>query len=404
MTLKASIKLDHTHIIGEVHDYLYGANLEHVGQSVYGGIWAEMLRDRKFAGHDWMYTGASEGLHNINPNVGIVVPWEAVNPDYGRVRFVHDNTTFYTGSQSQRITISEAGGKPHGIQQKGLYLQADTSYDIRLVLKGDGQAVAISLGDAKWHIDAVADDWTTYETRLTPHKDNTNGALTITIEHAGNLWIGCASVMPSDNLHGFRADVIAALRDWRPTFLRYPGGNFVSAYDWRSGVGDRDRRPCYLDTAWHQWETNDMGTDEFIELCELVRSDAVLTVKMGTGTPQEAAAWVEYCNGSAETKYGAMRAANGSPEPYNLKLWFVGNEQFGNWQHGHMDAETYARRYLEFVRAMRAVDDELELIAVGVPTDLYGHWNELVLEHAERDIDHLSVHYYSIRTEKWETP
>jgi alpha-N-arabinofuranosidase len=404
MILRANISIDPDHVIGEVRDYLYGANLEHIGQSVYGGVWAEMLRDRKFAGHDWMYTTASEGLHNVNPNIGVVVPWEAVNPDYANVRFIHDNTTYYSGQQSQRITIIEADGNLHGIKQRGLYVQAEASYDIRIVLKGEGQKATLRLDNATWSIDSISDQWTTYETTLTPKQTNPNGEFSITTAASGTLWIGCASVMPSDNLHGFRADVIAALRDWQPTFLRWPGGNFVSAYDWRLGIGERDKRPSYLDSAWHQWETNDVGTDEFIKLCELVGSDPVLTINMGTGTASEAADWVEYCNGTRETEYGAIRTENGSTTPYNLKTWFVGNEQFGNWQAGHVDAETYANRYLEFAQAMRSVDDSLELIAVGVPTDLYGHWNELVVKKAGQEIDQLSVHYYSIRTEKWETP
>ncbi|MEM9951408.1 MAG: alpha-L-arabinofuranosidase C-terminal domain-containing protein [Chloroflexota bacterium] len=404
MSTQASIHINTDDVIGEVHDYLYGANLEHIGQSIYGGIWAEMLRDRKFAGHDWMYAGNSEGLHNVNSNIGVVVPWEAVNPNYETVLFVHDNTAFYTGQQSQRITIRQSDSEAHGIQQSGLSLRANTSYDIRLVLKGETQRVTVTLGEQLWEIESVAEDWATYETTLTIRNSDPNGSLTITTKETGNLWIGCASVMPSNHLSGFRADVIEALRDWQPTFLRWSGGNFVSAYHWQNGIGDRDKRPSYLDPVWHHWESNDVGTDEFLTLCDLVECDALLTINMGTGTSEEARAWVEYCNGGVDTEYGAMRASNGHPEPYHIKTWFVGNEQFGNWQVGHVDAETYAHRYLEFARAMRTVDSDLELIAVGVPTDLYAHWNERVLAIAGDEIDQLSVHYYSIRTEKWETP
>lgn len=403
MTLQASILINRDKVIGEVHDYLYGANLEHIGQSIYGGIWAEMLRDRKFAGNDKMYTTISEGLNTVNPNIGVIVPWEAVNHDYENISFIHDNTTYYTGVQSQRISIHQVDGLQHGIQQKGLYLQAQSAYELRLVLKGEGQTVTVQLGDVTWDIENVSTEWTTYQTVLTPESTIPDGALSITTKAHGNLWIGCASLMPSNHLKGYRPDIIDALRDWKPTFLRWPGGNFVSAYDWKSGIGDRDKRPAYLDPAWHQWETNDMGTDEFIDLCQLVGCDALLTINMGTGTSEEAAAWLEYCNGSLDTYFGAIRAANGHPEPYNLKTWFVGNEQFGNWQVGHVDAETYARKYLDFATAMRAVDNDLELIAVGVPTDLYGHWNRELIKIAESEIDQLSLHYYSIRTEKWET-
>lgn len=404
MAIQAKIHLDPNQIIGEVHDYLYGANLEHIGQSIYGGIWAEMLRDRKFAGHDLMYTSASEGLHNVHPSFGIITPWEALNTDYDKILFVPDRSTFYSGEQSQRITIRQADNQARGIQQTGLYLQTDIGYNIRVVLKGEGQAVTIKLGNNTWRIESVSKEWTTYETTLMPETLQKNAAFSIAIEAKSSLWIGCASVMPSNSIQGFRPDVIEALKDWSPTFLRWPGGNFVSAYHWEDGIGDRDKRPSYLDPAWSLWESNDVGTDEFMDLCKILDCDPILTINMGNGTVEEAVNWLQYCNKGVDWEYGAIRAVNGHPEPYNLKTWFVGNEQFGNWQVGHVDAETYAKKYLDFARAMRKADSDLDLIAVGVPTDLYGHWNELVLKNASDDIDQLSVHFYSIRTEKMEIP
>jgi alpha-N-arabinofuranosidase len=404
MSYNATIHVDPSSVIGRVHSHLYGANLKHIGQTIYGGVWAEMLRGRKFAGHDRMYLGLSEGLNHQNPDYGIVEPWTAVNPDGDAVLFVHDNTTFYTGQRSQRITIRQDDGQQHGIRQAGLHLQAGRDYAVRLVLGGEGQAVRVQLGAAEWRIPQVEADWTTYATTLKPEQTETDGIFSMTFAGVGNLWIGCASLMPSDNVGGFRTDVIAAIQEWIPTFLRWPGGNFVSAYHWELGIGERDRRPSYYDPVWRTWETNDVGTDEFVDLFRLVGSEPILTVNMGTGTVDEAAAWVEYCNGKASSIYGGQRAANGFSEPYQLKTWFVGNEQFGNWQVGHCDAETYARRYLAFARAMRAADSDVHLIGVGVPIDLYGHWNELVLGIAGRQMDALSVHYYSIRTELAEKP
>jgi alpha-N-arabinofuranosidase len=418
MTIKARIQLDTENIIGEIHDHLYGANLEHVGRSIYQGIWAEMLQARKFAEHDAMYVGVNEGLVHQNPNFGIAsstplrptpdthehLPWQAVNPDYHKVLFVHDNTTFYTGKQSQRITIREADGLPHGIQQSYLFLQTGHQYDLRLVIKGEGQAVEIRLEDQVWKIDSAPSDWTTMEHVFVPTETTSNGTISITSEAKGNLWIGCVSLMDSNNIKGFRADVIESMKDWSPTFLRWPGGNFASAYHWMGGIGDRDKRPSYLDPAWWLWETNDVGLHEFIDLCRIMDCEPVLTNNIGTGTVEETVSWLEYCNGDQNTKYGKLRAENGSPESFNVKTWFVGNEQFGNWQVGHCDAETYGRQYLEYSRAMRKVDPNLLLLAVGVPTDLYGHWNELVLKMAATEMEELSVHYYSIRTEKRETP
>ncbi|NWF67535.1 MAG: hypothetical protein HXY40_00475 [Chloroflexi bacterium] len=403
MTYSAVLHIDPRAVIGTPHPHLYGANLEHLGRSVYGGHWAELLKSRKFAGPDRVYLGLSEGLRHQNPNFGIVEPWRAVNPDADRVLFVHDNTTFYTGTQSQRITIRRDDGWAHGIEQGGLPLRAGRAYTLRVVLMGQGQPVLVEIGGQRWTVSAAA-AWTTHTWRFTAGQDDDDGTLRLTFSAGGSVWVGCASLMPADHQHGHRADVVAALKEWTPTFIRWPGGNFASAYHWQAGIGDRDRRPSYLDPAWKHWESNDVGTDEFITLCRLVGSEPILTVNMGTGTAEEAAAWVEYCNGGAETRYGALRAANDHPEPFAVKTWFVGNEQFGNWQVGHCDAETYARRYLAFAGAMRAVDATLRLIAVGVPEALYGHWNELVLRAAAPHMDALSVHYYSIRTELWDVP
>ena len=402
-TFDATIRIDPARPIGAVHDHLYGANLEHIGRSVYQGHWAELLRNRKFLGHDRMFVGLSEGLSHQNPSYGVVTPWVALTPHHDDVLFVHDNTTFFTGAQSQRITIRKADGARHGVEQGGLTLRAGTRYRVRVTLKGAGQPAVVSLGDQVWTISATATDWQAHETTLTPAENSDDARFSIAHAAEGHLWIGCASVMPEDTLDGHRPDVVAALKDWGPTFLRWPGGNFASAYRWEKGIGPRDTRPGYLDPAWNTWEPNDVGTEEFMELCRHVGTEPILTVNMGDGDAAEAARWVEYCNGGPETPMGRLRAANGHPAPYAVRTWFVGNEQFGNWQVGTCDAETYARRYREFAAAMLAVDPELDLIAVGAPTDLYGHWNELLLK-AAPEIAKLSVHYYSIRTEKWETP
>lgn len=402
--LSARIALDLNKRIGAVHDHLYGANLEHIGRSIYQGHWSEILRNRKFLGHDKMFVGLSEGLSHQNPSYGVVLPWEALEPHYDNVLYVHDNSTFYTGTQSQRITIRNADGLAHGVKQDGLVVRAGQSYVVQVVLKGIGQDVEVRLADQVWTITGVADEWRQYETELTIDDASNNAVFSIAHKAEGSLWIGCASVMPVGSLDGHRRDVVDALREWGPTFLRWPGGNFASAYHWEKGIGERDRRPGYLDPAWSLWEPNDVGTDEFMALCRHVGTEPILTINMGTGTPEEAARWVEYCNGSQATPMGKLRAANGHPEPYGVKTWFVGNEQFGNWQVGTCDAETYARRYLDFSRAMLAVDATLDLIGVGAPTDLYGHWNELVLKDTGGQLKKLSVHYYSIRTEKWTTP
>ena len=250
----------------------------------------------------------------------------------------------------------------------------------------------------------MADSWQTYRAELTVENSSDNAVFSVAHRTESDLWIGCASVMPPDHLDGFRRDVVETMREWGPTFLRWPGGNFASPYYWEIALGDRDRRSGHLDRAWKAWEPNDVNTDEFMALCRQVGTEPILTVNMGIGTPAEAARWIEYCNGSQDTPMGRLRADNGHPELYGVRTWLVGNEQFGNWQVGTCNAETYARRYVEFATAMLAVDETLDLIAVGVPTDLSGHWNELVLKGNGDLMNKLSVNYYSIRTEKWTHP
>jgi len=399
VTIEARISIDRRKTTGEIRDHLYGANLEHYGQSVYGGHWAEMLQDRKFAGQDHMYIGLQEGLRHEYSGFGVVRPWLPINPDARTVRYVHDNTVYYSGHQSQRITTEIDDAKAHGIEQKHLFLEKERSYQIRVVLKGPIEQVVIKLDDKSWLITDIPKDWKSYEKIITPSRESPNGTLSISFSGLGSLWIGSASLMPANNINGHRADVIDVIKGWSPTFLRWPGGNFVSAYHWLDGIGPPDKRPTRLDPAFTLLESNDVGTDEFVQLCRMLNSDPVLTVNMGDGTPKEAAAWVEYCNGDKDTKYGNMRRENGFDAPHNIKTWFVGNELFGNWQVGHVDPETYARQYLKFAHAMRAVDPSIELIAVGVPIDLYGRWNEMLAKHCGTELEEISLHYYSIRTE-----
>jgi alpha-N-arabinofuranosidase len=412
MTIKATAEITPTEIIGSVHDHIYGVNWEHIGESVYGGAWAEMLKAGKFAEPDPRISKISGRWKAPElPNYGCVVPWQAVNPHFQKVYYSHDNTTFYTGTQSQRIQVLEEDGHPHGIRQTGLYLEGRRAYNLRLVLQGQGQDVHIQLGDQTWIISAAADDWTTYEQTLIPTQSEADDALTITFSGAKTLWLGRASLMPADHIDGFRPEVIAAIKDWAPTYVRWPGGDFASAYHWMDGIGDPDRRPTYKEPAWSQfddtvnfWETNDVGTDEFVAFCRLIGSEPAMVLNMGTGTVEEAAAWVEYCNGASNTPYGAMRAANGHIKPYNLKWWFAGNQIWHEDQFGHSDPETYARRYLEFARAIRAVDPTIKVVGSGMNSERYDRWNELVLQEAGREMDALSVHYYSICTMRFDTP
>lgn len=203
---------------------------------------------------------------------------------------------------------------------------------------------------------------------------------------------------PLSDENGFRRDVIDALKPLRMPLIRYPGGNFVSAYDWRDGVGPRDKRPVRLDYAWHSIEPNTFGTDEFMAWCTAAGTAPMMAVNLGTAGAKEAAALLEYCNLPTGTAWADQRAANGHPQPYAVKLWCLGNEMDGPWQAGHVPADEYARRAQQAGKLMKGLDSSIELIACGssgrsMPT--YLDWDREVLEFCWDEIDYVSAHRYS---------
>jgi alpha-N-arabinofuranosidase len=196
---------------------------------------------------------------------------------------------------------------------------------------------------------------------------------------------------------GFRTDVLAALARLRMSVMRYPGGNFASGYHWRDGVGPREGRPTVRELAWQSIEPNQVGTDEYMQLCHQMGWAPMLTVNLGTGTPEEARDWVEYCNAPAGTRYAAMRVANGHPDPYGVGLWCLGNEMDGPWQLGHVPAEQYAVRAQQAAKMMKDLDPAIELVACGssgpgMPT--FAEWDRQVLQYVGDLADYISLHRY----------
>jgi alpha-N-arabinofuranosidase len=204
-----------------------------------------------------------------------------------------------------------------------------------------------------------------------------------------------------------REDTLGLVRALQPPVIRYPGGNFASGYHWEDGVGPRDLRPRRYDKAWNSWESNAVGTDEFMAFCAAVPADPFLVVNDGSGTPEEAARWVAYCNDAPTTGMGPLRASNGHADPYGVQLWGIGNEVWGQWQIGHTDASEYARRLRHFAVAMRQADPSIHIVAVGdgphtdQPDDPARLWNEAVLREAGALIDYLSFHIYQPNQEGW---
>ncbi|MFC0680612.1 alpha-N-arabinofuranosidase [Lysobacter korlensis] len=202
---------------------------------------------------------------------------------------------------------------------------------------------------------------------------------------------------PTADERGFRADVLALVRELGVTTVRYPGGNFVSSYRWEDGIGPRSERPRRIDLAWHSVETNEVGTDEFAAWARDAEVELMLAVNLGTRGIEAAVDLLEYTNVRSGTHFSDLRAANGSPEPYDVRMWCLGNEMDGPWQVGYTDADSYGRLAAQTARAMRRVDEELELVLCGsskptMPT--FGQWERVALTHAYDVVDYISCHAY----------
>ncbi|MBQ9121019.1 MAG: alpha-N-arabinofuranosidase, partial [Clostridia bacterium] len=196
---------------------------------------------------------------------------------------------------------------------------------------------------------------------------------------------------------GFRGDVLELIRQLNVPIVRYPGGNFVSGYNWEDGIGDKSRRPRKLDLAWLSVETNEVGIDEFQEWAKRAGTEVMMAVNLGTRGPDEARSLIEYCNSDTDTYYANLRRKNGFDQPFDIKLWCLGNEMDGDWQICHKTAEEYGRTATETAKVLKWVDPSIELVACGssdphMPT--YGEWERTVLDHTYDYVDYLSLHCY----------
>jgi alpha-N-arabinofuranosidase len=356
---------------------IYGQFIEHLGRCIYGGIWAEMLEDRKF--------------HAV-PG-GEDSPW-TVFGDPGSLTMVKEGS--FVGDQTPQVSLS---GAENGLVQGNLGLTEGGEYRGRLVFSGSPDAcpIAVSLvwgegeGDRQTLLfDEAGQDYTRVPLEFKAGGTTDSGRLEITGRGSGFFLIGTASLMPADNVEGFRRDTLRLLRELNAPVYRWPGGNFVSGYDWKDGLGDPDRRTPRKNPAWKGIEHNDVGLHEYIRFCRLIDTEPMITVNTGLGTVEEAAREVEYCNGAADTPMGKWRAENGHPEPFGVRFWCIGNEMYGGWQLGHMPLEDYIKKHNRTVEALRKVDPGIETIAVGA----VGTWSEGMLSMAADHMEYISEHFY----------
>ncbi len=391
-TIKPSITIDVAKTREPISKFVYAQFIEHLGRCIYGGIWAEMLEDRKFyfpITADYRpYRG--RGITEERPYPVVAAsPWQIVGP-VDSVKMVKDNS--FVGEHTPLI---QAGG---GIRQLDLGLMKDKQYDGYVWLKPQKQSadVKVSLvwGEGRTNRDSVSftaseDRYVKYPFRFAAGAETAKGKLEITISE-GACYVGTVSLMPADNIKGMRADTMQLLKDLNAPLYRWPGGNFVSGYDWRDGIGDRDRRPPRMNPAWTGVEHNDFGFDEFVRFCRMLETEPLVTVNTGFGDAYSAAAQLEYANGSSDTYWGKKRTENGMPAPFEVKFWCIGNEMFGPWQLGYMRLEHYVRKHNWVVDIMRKVDPDIVEIASGNA----GPWSEGLLTHCSNHIDLIAEHFY----------
>jgi alpha-N-arabinofuranosidase len=202
---------------------------------------------------------------------------------------------------------------------------------------------------------------------------------------------------PSADENGFRTDVLALIRELGPTIIRYPGGNFVSGYNWEDGVGPKNQRPVRLDLAWGSTETNQFGTNEFMDWCKIAEVEPMFAVNLGTRGPAEAQHFLEYCNHPGGTYWSDLRKSHGYDAPHDIRFWCLGNEMDGPWQTCAKTADEYGRIATETAKVMRWTSNDLQLAACGssartMPT--YGAWEHDVLDHCFEQVDYISLHQY----------
>jgi len=350
-----------------VSKYVFGMFIEHIGKTMYGSLWAEMLDDRKFY-FPIVSKDPEPAARQGGGFPGMQLrKWRPVGGDEV---VAMDKEHPFVGDQSPRIQLDASS--PHGIRQSGLALVKGKKYTGRIVLRSaPGAQVKVALvwgsGDNDRQIvtlSSVPAAYRTFPLSFVSQVDSEDAALEITATGSGDFHIGAVSLMPADNVEGFRPDTIALIRQIKSGFWRF-GGNYTSGYNWYDAIGDRDTRPPDWDFAWNAMQTNDLGPDEFMTLCKLIDVEPYISVNAGFGDAHSAAEEVEYMNDPASSYMGAQRAKNGHPEPYHVKFWNIGNEPWGSWQLGRTDLKYFVLKHNDFAKAMRKVDPSIVLIASG---------------------------------------
>lgn len=413
----ATVTIDASRLENPISPRLYAAFAEIMAEDINRGLTAEMIRDRSF----------EEAPNYLGLPAGWQIEPDTRNDNGGSIKFAQSMDEAYpkvnraTGAADHSLRVTLPRGDitdvRRGFSQGRLSIRAGESYKGYVWVKipqdkgysGD-LTVALEKDDTDGETYSRSSfqllpkqEWMQYPFTLTATQTDRFAKLSLLFSGRGSLYLDQVSLEPAAAQREVRPDSEEMVAKLRPSFIRWPGGNVAQDYHWQWGIGPRDLRPIWTNVAWNNApEPSDFGTDEYLAFCRRIHSEPSITVNVnGAGaTPEEAAAWVEYVNGPATSKYGALRAANGHPAPYGVKQWELGNEIFGDWVRGHTDAETYAKSAVEYAKAMRAVDPSIKLTAVGEGLGKEQNaWNSAVLRMAGPYIDFLAVHDYASASE-----
>ena len=299
-------------------------------------------------------------------------------------QYSFDTVNPFSGARSQKIVLSAAHARA-GISQDGFYLKQGISYKLRLHMRGEGNAPVWASLHGGGRVIAgpvllgrAGENWAAAEAELRADRTMDNATLTLDFEGPGTLWLDRVYLIGSEAVLGiWRPDVVAALKAMHPGIIRF-GGSTTEAYEWDRAVGPWDDRPTFT-TVWGGWEENFVGIDEFVRLCEYIGAEPLICVRWTGKRPEDAAAEVEYANGSAQTRWGALRAKNGHPAPYHVKYWQIGNE---------VDVSHYDNSVRAFAEAMKKADPDIKLLSSFPTKDL--------LDTAGTVFDYLCPHHYRV--------
>jgi alpha-N-arabinofuranosidase len=395
-TLKATIAIDSSKPTSyEIPRTIFGTFLEPIGNSIYGGLWAELLQNPSFEDNLWSAGTVQRMIHDEPQlarasELGLPLPWEPLDAKQGNRYEPRWNDA---ANSYRSLFLMGLPDKQLGVRQK-VYLPVHRTlhYTGSLYAKyvSGPREIEVSIRRldhaeevfARSAIALSGNDWKRYEFRL----DLEAGKIAplepadfvIVVGNESRVLVDEASLMPADNVDGMDPDIIAMAKAMKSPILRF-GGNFTSAYHWRDGIGPRDKRVSMLNIAWGMPEYNTFGTDEFLRFCELIGARPQIALNLGSGTPEEAADWVKYVNEHWSDHKGGL-------------LWELGNELWGTFQVGYPTRQRVAERTKSFSDAVRRVDANAKWIATGGDEDSYKDWNEAQLTNPGA-YDYLSTHF-----------